>query len=407
MKKNWQKFILILIFLIILLGIFVLGIYLGYQKRSGFDKISFLANKDIPNEITADFEPFWKVWNVLNKKSIHVKEISEQDKVWGATKGLVSSLGDPYTVFLSPEENKSFNEEITGSFEGIGAEIGIKDNILTIIAPLKNSPAWKSGLKAGDKILEIDGVLTTEMTINKAIGLIRGQKGTAVVLTIFRIGENKTRELKVVRDRIEVPALETEFITGDDIFVIKFYTFSEKSTSLFRDALIEFFNTKTNKLIIDLRDNPGGYLDVAINIASWFIDEGKVIVNEDFKDKAKTKVYRSRGPRLFNETLSLVVLINEGSASASEILAGALREHGIATLVGEKTYGKGSVQELVEITKETSLKVTIADWLTPDGLSISLEGLKPDIEVEYTAKDLENKIDPQMNKAIEILKLKN
>lgn len=391
-----------IISLIIISGILFFGIYLGYSYRPEIEKISSVINKNPQVETTADFNAFWKVWNTLNEKSIYAKKIKDQDRVWGAVSGLASSFGDPYTVFFPPKENKSFNEEIAGSFEGIGAEIGMKNEILTVVAPLKDSPAWKSGIRTGDKIIEINKVNTNNITVDEAIDLIRGPQGTVVALTILRQGESKTRNIIVTREKIQIPTIDTE-LRDDGIFVIKFYNFSENSASLFRDALVKFIKSKSSKLILDLRGNPGGYLDAAINIGSWFIDEGKVILKEDSLDGSKPKIYRSHGPRLFNDRLSFVVLVDEGSASASEILAGALKEHGIATLVGEKTFGKGSVQELIKITDDTSLKVTIANWYTPNGVSISLQGLEPNIRVPLTQKDYDAKRDPQMNKAVELL----
>ncbi|MBF0398437.1 MAG: S41 family peptidase [Desulfobacterales bacterium] len=400
--KNLKNISIIFSFIVFLVAAFLFGIYFGYAKRPEIEKVLSVTNKETQVETTADFSSFWKVWNKLNEKSIYAKNISDQEKVWGAISGLASAFGDSYTVFFPPEENKLFNEEIKGSFGGIGAEVGIKNKVLTVIAPLKNNPAWNAGIKAGDKILKIDNIETTDMTIDKAIKLIHGEKGTVVTLTILRLGEKVTREIKIIRDIIEVPVIETE-LTKDNIFIIKFYSFSEKSTELFKQALLEFNDSKSHKMIIDLRGNPGGYLSSAINIASWFIDEGKIIVREDFGDKRKEEVYRSHGPRLFTDKLQLIVLIDGGSASASEILAGALKEHKIATLIGETTFGKGSVQELIEITKDTSLKVTVAKWLTPEGISISDKGLEPNIKISITQKDFEAKRDPQMNKAVEIL----
>lgn len=406
MKMNKNKILknlsYVIISVVIIGTILGIGIYLGYSHRPEIDKISSVINKEPQVETSADFSAFWKAWNILSEKSIYAKEVSDQDRVWGAIEGLASSLDDPYTVFFPPEENKSFSEEILGSFDGIGAEIGIKDKILTVIAPLKDTPAWKSGIKAGDKIIKIGDISTNDMTIDGAIDLIRGPKGTTVALTVLHLGEKETREILVTREKIQIPTIDTE-LREDGIFVISFYSFSENSASLFRDALIKFIDSKSNKLILDLRGNPGGYLDSAVNIGSWFIDEGDVILSEDASDGSKPKVYRSHGPRLFNDKLKFVVLVDGGSASASEILAGALREHGIATLVGEKTFGKGSVQELVKITDDTSLKVTIANWLTPNGISISLNGLEPDVKVPLTLKDFEAKRDPQMDKAVEIL----
>jgi carboxyl-terminal processing protease len=405
-NKIIKRISYIIISLIVISGVLGLGIYIGYTHRPEIDKVTSIANKTPQVETTADFSTFWKVWNILNEKSIYSKKVTDQDRVWGAISGLASSLGDPYTVFFPPKENKSFKEEISGSFEGIGAEIGMKDQILTIIAPLKDTPAFKSGIKAGDKIIKIGDVSTNDMTVDKALELIRGPEGTTVNLVVLRPGENKTREFNVTREKIQIPTIDTES-RDDGIFVIKFYSFSENSVNLFREALIKFINSKSNKLILDLRGNPGGYLDSAINIGSWFIDEGKVVVSEDSLDGAKPKVYRSHGPRLFNDKLSFVVLVDGGSASASEILAGALHEYGIATLVGEKTFGKGSVQELVKITDDTSLKVTVANWYTPKGVSISQAGIEPDVKVPFTQKDYDAKKDPQMDKAVLILKAKN
>lgn len=404
-KINDKRFIYVAVSIVLIGMIFGLGLYIGYSRRPEIDKVSSVVNKNPTFETTADFSAFWKAWNVLKEKSIYSDDITDQDRVWGAVSGLASSTKDPYTVFFNPNDNKLFKDEIKGSFGGIGAEIGTKDNILTVIAPLKDTPAWNAGLKKGDKILKIDNTSTGDISVDVAINLMRGEKGTTVVLTILRAGENETREIKIVRGTIEIPTIETE-VRPDGIFLIKFYSFSENADNLFAKALDEFIKSGSHKLLLDLRGNPGGYLNIAVSIGSWFIDEGKVIVSEDFGSSRKPEIYRSRGPRIFDKNLQFVVLVDGGSASASEILAGALKEHGIATLVGEKTFGKGSVQELIDITPETSLKVTVARWLTPNGTSISLSGLEPDIKVPFTIKDFEAKRDPQMDKAVEILKAK-
>ncbi len=406
-RQKQRTALYILASLVLLGGVFAGGAYVGYSHRPEIDKVLSISHKETTVGTDADFEAFWKVWNLLNEKSIYAKKVTDQDRVWGAVEGLASSLGDPYTVFFPPKENKLFNEEIHGSFGGIGAEIGIKDKILTFVAPLKDTPAWNAGIKSGDKILKIDKTETSDMTVDKAISLIRGTIGTEVTLTMLRPGERATREFKIARAEIAIPTIDTE-LRSDGIFVIKFYSFSENSAELFRQALQKFVESKSHKLILDLRGNPGGYLDAAINIGSWFIDEGKTIVIEDFGDKQKQQIYRSHGPRLFDsKSLDFIVLVDQGSASASEILSGALKENGIATLVGERTFGKGSVQELVDINDETSLKVTIAKWLTPNGLSISEKGLDPDVVVPVTLKDIDAKRDPQMDKAVELLKAKS
>lgn len=401
-KQKIKIYLYVGLALVLLAGAFGLGSYVGYNYRPYLEKVDTVVNKDSSLHTKIDFNTFWKAWNILNNKSIYANNISDQDRVWGAISGLASSFNDPYTVFFNPKENKSFNEEIKGSFEGIGAEIGVKDGVLTVISPLKDTPAFKAGIKTGDKILKIDNTITNDMSADKAISLIRGEKGTIVTLTILRQGEQLTREFKIERDNIDFPTIDSE-LRDDGIFVIRFYSFSENSSNLFKEAINKFIDTGSNKLILDLRGNPGGYLDSAISIGSLFVDQGKILVKENFKDNHKEKVYRSKGPRLFDENLKFIILVDGGSASASEILAGALREHGIATLVGEQTFGKGSVQELINITEDTSLKITVANWLTPEGISISESGLKPDIIIPITLSDIENKRDPQMEKAVEIL----
>jgi carboxyl-terminal processing protease len=404
-KQNRRTALYSFISLILLGGVFGIGFYFGYAHKPASEKVLNISNKDPLTDTSADFNSFWKVWNMINEKSIYAKKVSDQDRVWGAIKGMASSLGDPYTVFFPPQENKLFNEEIRGSFSGIGAEIGMKDKIITVVSPIKNSPAANAGLKAGDKILKIDKTETNDITVDKAISLIRGKKGTEVVLTIFRSGEKTTREIKIIRDDISLPTIDTE-LRPDNIFVIKFYSFSENSSVLFSDALSKFIKSGSHKLVLDMRGNPGGYLDAAVNIGSWFIDEGKTIVSEDFGSNRKPIIYRSHGPRLFSDNFPFVVLVDSGSASAAEILSGALKEYKIATIVGQKTFGKGSVQELLPVTDDTSLKVTVARWLTPNGLSISEHGLEPDVVVPITMKDIEAKKDPQMDKAVEILTAK-
>lgn len=397
----FKKIILILSTICVGVMLFFMGTYVGYSHRPEIEKVMGIDHKESTLSTNADFDPFWKVWNVINEKSIYAKKVSDQERVWGAAQGLAQSLGDPYTVFFSPEENKLFNQNIKGSFGGIGAEVGIKDKVLTVVAPLKDSPADKAGLKSGDKILKIGTKSTADMTVESAINLIRGEKGTPIVLNIYHSGDKTTKDISILRDTIEIPTVDTN-LRSDGVFVISFYSFSENSASLFKNALQKFFESKSDKLIVDLRGNPGGYLDQAIQISSWFLDEGLPIVKEDFGGTQKENIYKSRGPKLFTDKLKLAILVDGGSASASEILAGAIQEHHIGTLVGTQTFGKGSVQELVEITKDTSLKVTIAKWLTPNGISISEKGLTPDVIVKVGAND-DKDHDSQLDKAVEIL----
>ena len=388
--------------ILLVFGFFFFGIYLGFHNGPAIEKITTISNKETPAEIKTDFAPFWKVWQTINEKYPNADKITDQDRVYGAISGLVGSLNDPYSLFFSPDDAKMFESDIEGSFSGIGMEVGIKDKVLTVIAPLKDTPAYRAGIKSGDKILKIDQTITSNLSIEKAIKLIRGEKGTTVALTIFRVGDKEPREIKVVRDIINVPTLDTDIRT-DGIFVIKLYSFSANSASLFRDAIKKFYESKSDRLLLDLRGNPGGYLDAAVSMSSWFLPSGKTVVSEDYGDKAKQKIHRSAGYDIFTDKLKFAILIDSGSASASEILAGAMQDYGKAKLIGEKSYGKGSVQEVVDITPDTILKVTVAKWLTPKGNSISEKGLTPDYVVEFTQKDADAKKDPQMDKAVELL----
>ncbi|MEK7564061.1 MAG: S41 family peptidase [Patescibacteria group bacterium] len=396
-----RKFITIPFVFVLFIGIFAGGVYVGYARHPDIDKV-VLQNKEAAVETQADFAPFWKVWNTINEKYPRAEKITDQEKIYGAISGLMSSLDDPYSTFFNPEEKKSFEEEIQGNFSGIGIEIGMRNKILTVISPLKGTPAYRAGMKPGDKILKIDKTVTSDMTMEAAIKLLRGEKGTKVVLTVLHEGDEKSVEIEIIRDTINIPTLETE-IRKDGIFVIKLYSFTGNSASLFRNAMKEFTESGTDKLLLDLRGNPGGYLDSAVSMASWFLPEGKIVTTEDYGNNKTPEIYRSRGYNIFNDKLKFVILINGGSASASEILAGAMQDHKRAVLVGTKSYGKGSVQEVLNITPETLLKITVAKWLTPNGNTIAEIGLTPDYTVEHVKKNAEDKTDPQLDKAVELL----
>ena len=381
---------------------FLFGVYVGNHNRPEIDKVTGVSGKETQVTTQADFSPFWKVWNTINEKYSTADKITDQNRIYGAISGLIGSLNDPYSVFFTPDEAKSFKDEIAGNFDGIGMEVGMKDKVLTVIAPLKDTPAYRADIKPGDKILKIDKTITTGLGIEEAIKLIRGPKGTTVTLTIFREGNQQPKEIKIVRDTINLPTLDTE-LRKDGIFVIKLYSFSANSANLFRQAMKQFVESGSDKLLLDLRGNPGGYLDSAVDMASWFLKGGKIIVTEDYVNNKAPEIFRSKGYDIFNDKLKFVILIDNGSASASEILAGAMQNNGRAKLVGSQSFGKGSVQEVVDITPDTILKITVARWLTPNGTSISEKGLTPDYPVEITQKDLDAKKDPQLDKAVELL----
>ena len=347
---------------------------------------------------------FWKVWEIVQEKYVQTHEgepITPESLMEGAVQGLVDSLGDPYSVYFTPEENKSFREAIDGNFEGVGMEVGIADGLLTVVSPLKNTPAERAGVMPGDIIVEIDNKSTAKLTVDEAVAKIRGEVGTEVILGIYRPSTEKEIQIPIKRAVIKVPVLETLYDTEGEIFTIRLYNFTGSIEKDFEEAMLEFRRTGTDKLILDVRGNPGGFLSAAIDVSSYFLPKGTVVVKEDFGDTVRS--LRSTGRGYSDTKINMVVLTNGGSASASEIVAGALSQHDIATLVGTKTFGKGSVQELVSISGDTSLKLTVARWLTPDDTSLSENGLSPDIEVEVTAEDIERGNDPQLEKAKELL----
>jgi carboxyl-terminal processing protease len=391
---------------VLLIGVaFAGGMYIGSERTAQAQAIAGLSNTTLGQPSNVDFGAFWQAWNILSEKYAPTTKhpsVPDQQKIYGAIKGLADAYGDPYTTFFPPVEQKQFQAEISGNFEGVGMEVATKNGILTVIAPLKNSPAAKAGIKPGDQIIKIEATSTADMSADTAVNFIRGKRGTTVTLTVIGPEEKTPHVVKIVRDVIDLPTIDTK-LTPDGVFVISLYTFTADSANLFRNALQEFVRSKSNKLVLDLRGNPGGYLDAAVDMASWFLPSDAVIVKEDTGGHAEDMVYHSKGYNIFGKDLKMVILADGGSASASEILSGALQQHGIAKLVGTKTFGKGSVQELVPLNSETSLKITVARWLTPNGTSISDQGLTPDVLVPVTQKDIENKVDPQMQAAVNIL----
>jgi carboxyl-terminal processing protease len=315
---------------------------------------------------------------------------------------MVASLGDPYTAFFTPSDSKKFLEDTAGSFEGVGMEIGIKKDQLQVVTPLENSPAKKAGIRAGDLIVKIDGKSASGITTDEAVDLIRGDKGTEVTLTLYREDWKETKDFKLTRAVIEVPSLKWEIKDGN-IAYIQLYQFTEKASNDFKAAAVDIINSPAKRIVLDVRNNPGGYLTVSQDIAGWFLKKDDLVTREKLAGDKDGEEYRSNGPALLLK-YPTVVLINQGSASASEILAGALRDDRNVQLVGEKSFGKGSVQQLMPFGDGSSLKVTIAKWLTPNGSQISEIGLTPDVEVKNTVEDEDKGLDPQLDKAIEIVK---
>ena len=393
--------------------VLVVGFGAGFVVGGAWRPISVADSSDV-EPAGVNMAPVWKAWQVIDEKfvpaavatSTHVASTSaevNQDRVWGMIQGLAESLNDPYTFFLPPTENKMFEQDMSGAFEGVGMEIAVRDEVLTVVSPIKGNPAEKAGIKSGDKILKINGELTKGMDISTAVEKIRGPKGSAVVLTVLRDGWTEAHDISVMRDVIDVPAVTTT-ARADGVFVITLSSFTSNSPDLFRDALRSFVESHDTKLVLDLRGNPGGYLEAAVDMASWFLPSGSVIVTEDYDGHGDNIIHRSRGYDIFNKNLRMVVLLDHGSASASEILADALHYWGVAKLVGVNSFGKGSVQELVDIADGSALKVTVARWLGPDGIQIPIQGIAPDVKIDLTDTDAAAGKDPQLDKAIELLK---
>ncbi len=406
MKKNLLKYLPTVGVFVSIAIIFAVGYFVGNRSLA---EVSQAASPQLANTVSSttdktDFAPFWKAWNILDTNFVAASSTdknTDQKKVWGAIEGLAASYGDPYTTFFPPDDLKTFEDDIQGNFEGVGIEIDVKDGILTVVSPLKGTPADKAGMRAKDQIIKIDTKVTLGMSAQEATKLIRGPKGKEVIFNVIR--EGKEMKITVVRDVIDVPIVITTK-RPDGIFVIQITSFAANSADKFRDALKEFVNSGSNKLILDVRGNPGGYLEASVDIASWFLPASAVVVSEDFGSKNKpAEVFKSKGYNIFTNNLKMIMLVDGGSASASEILAGALKEHKIATLVGEKTFGKGSVQELIPLTDNSSIKVTIAHWLTPNGVSLSKNGVDPDVVVKMTDADRLEKKDPQLDKAVQMM----
>ncbi len=407
----FKKIILIVFILILILISFIAGVYwagknvLNLQKIINNDDkyLGKVINKfgNVEKVVSKDvnFDLFWDVWDELDELYVDKDKLNEKKMFYGAIHGLVSSLGDPYTVFMEPKIAKEFNDDLAGSFEGIGAEIGIKNDILTIIAPLPDMPAEKAGLKAGDKVLAINGTTTLGISIDTAVNRIRGPKETDVILSISRENLEGLKDITITRGTIIVKSIKTE-IKDNKIFVIKISNFNNDTKNLFDQAVEKAILENPNGLIIDLRNNPGGYLNTAIEISSEWIEDG-IVVSEKFSDDAKND-HMARGKARLKD-YKTIVLVNQGSASASEIVSGALQDYDKAIILGKKTFGKGSVQTLNNLKDGSSIKITVAKWLTPEGRSINDEGIEPDEIIDLTIEDYSKNIDPQMDRALEIL----
>src|SRR3989344_3211577 len=329
-----------------LIGAVWFSFYLGLQKGFAETKnivIQGVSGGETPSGVSADFGVFWQAWDKLKTEHVNSKDVKDQNLVYGAIKGLTESLNDPYTEFFTPKDYKTFKEDIGGNFSGVGMEIGIRNDQLVVIAPLKDSPAEKAGLLAGDMILKIDDKATDGFNVSQAVQVIRGEAGTNITLNIFRKDWTKSKDFTITRASINIPTVDYEM--KGNIAYVQLYNFDANTEKVFYNAMKDVLLDKQAKgMVLDMRNNPGGYLDVAVNLAGWFIPKGNIVVKEKFAD-GRVQAFKANGDAALKD-MPVVVLINGGSASAAEILAGALRVNRKIQLVGEKSLGKGSDQEI-------------------------------------------------------------
>jgi carboxyl-terminal processing protease len=417
-KKNkkegkWLKKIsFFILFLIAVLIAFGGGMYFS-QNNKTIEKLAKEGNVYL-GEVTGkysrspegglgqdvDFDLYWEVWDALHEKYVDKDKINDKELFYGSIEGMVRAMNDPYSVFMDPLEAKDFQESLNEtSFEGIGAEISIRDNVLTVVSPLEGTPADKAGLRPGDKILAIDGTSTANMNLDDAVQRIRGEEGTEVVLTVLRESFQEPQDIPIVRGEIVVKSVRTKM--EDDIFVIEITNFKNDTFDLFNQAVQEAVKKDPGGIVLDLRNNPGGYLQGAVEVASEWVEDGNVVI-EEFAGGEKQE-YEAKGVARLKD-FNTVVLINQGSASASEIVAGALQDHEEAIILGEKSFGKGSVQSLQDFENKSSIKITVAKWLTPSGDTIEEKGIEPDIEVEMSQEDYDQVKDSQLDRALELLR---
>jgi len=403
--KN-KKYIYLAIVVVTVAAAFGTGFVYGSIEKLPHS-VQGIINQEFGKPKEFDFGLFWETWDNLHTKYVDKSKLNDENLLYGAISGMVKGANDSYTVFFPPQESKSFKQDVDGSFGGIGAEIGKKNDFLVIIAPLEDTPAKKAGLTAGDKILKINNEPTDNLTVEEAVAKIRGEVGTKVVLAILRGADGaKIKDITIERAIIKIPITKLEALKDNEIARLSFYSFTSTAPFEFQQSAAKILSTTGYKgIILDLRNNPGGYLEVAVDIAGWFLNTGDLVAIEDFGNdngQGKTTEFRASGLGAL-KNYPLVVLVNQGTASAAEILAGALRDNRGIKLIGEKTFGKGSVQELVNLKGESSLKVTVAKWLTPKKYSISESGLEPDYKVTLTEDDISKSKDPQLDKAVEVL----
>lgn len=384
--------------------VFAFGVWVGQNVALPFGKqnepVFRILNKNAPLGVQVDFAPFWNVWDEITANYLERSKLDPKQLLYGAISGMVEAVGDPYTVFLNPEENRDFELSLYGTYEGVGIELDVRDGKLVVLAPIEGSPAAKAGVRAGDAILEINGVDSSTLTVRDAVKKIRGKAGTSVKFKMSRDG--KTFDVEITRAQITIKSVEYKDL-GQGVAQVKIIRFGSNETEKeWGEAVNKLVAGGFKKIILDLRNNPGGLLETAVTVSGDFVPTGTTVMLEEDSSGKKVPLNSKEDPRLAN--VKLVVLINKGSASASEIVAGALRDIRGVQLVGETSFGKGTIQKPENLSDGSGLHITIAKWLTPSGFWVHKVGLKPDVEVKLTEDDIKNNRDPQLEKAKELLK---
>lgn len=406
-KKSSGIFSFIVQFVFVAVIFFAVGFAVGNRRvdvsRKNFIPTITVENKLPPREQKVDFSLFWQVFDQLPKTFIDKSAIDSQKLLYGAISGMVRSLGDPYTVFLDPKQNEAVKSELAGSYEGVGIQIGFnREKRLAVIAPLTGSPAAKVGVSAKDLIIKIGERETFDLSLPEAVDLIRGPAGTRVKLTLRHVDEEDNYEVEITRAKITVKSVEVEFVDDRDggrVGVIKVSRFGDTTDREWDEAVNRVQLERARAVVVDMRNNPGGLLASAVHLASDFVDG--IVVKQEFSDGSIAPLASDHRGELLD--IPMVVIINGGSASAAEIFAGAIQDDKRGKIVGEQSFGKGTVQDAVDLPGGSGLHITIARWLTPKGASIADVGISPDVEVEMTRDDTEAGRDPQLDRALELL----
>ncbi|MGQ9676932.1 MAG: S41 family peptidase [Chloroflexota bacterium] len=393
-------------FLRVIVAALVIAAFGGGSYAAGYYSALQVAGPTAPATpaVVADqpeqFKLFWEAWNLVQKDFYKPDALDPTELTYGAIRGMLSSLKDDHTGFASPSLSQVADEDIRGSFDGIGVSVEMRDGLITVVAPIEGSPGEAAGIKPGDVIIKVDGRETASLTLLEAVALIRGPRGTTVELTIMRPGELHPLILRVTRAEIKVETVKTKMLDGN-IGYVKITSFSEPTANLLADKLKPLMDQKPVGLILDLRNNPGGLLDASVDVASQFMSDGVVLYQRDRQNEKKPHPVKKGG---LATNIPMVVLINKGSASASEITAGALQDSGRAKLIGEPSFGKDTVQNVHHLSDKSTVRITVSQWLTPKEQDIHEKGLQPDIVVPLTEEDYLAQRDPQLERAQEYLR---